>query len=562
VKTQPEDERNKRGGGLSRAALGLAAAIALSSALASACSRGSRPSDDYDPVARARETAGQVGNPEASVPPMCYTKTGGASNPCYVCHTAAHGPNTLADWHLQEEYAFSHAALDNHWKNLFEDRAAAAARLSDEEILRYVREDNCTPLRAALASRGGYEGYVPDLDLTRGFDEEGFARDESGWRAVRYKPFLGSFWPTNGSTDDVFIRLPEAFRKTAAGEASRAVYALNLALLEAAIASDPDAPGGKIDREVEPVDEALAGHDLDGDGAISASVTHIRKLPPTYAGGASSVRLERGLYPRSVEFLHSVRYLDPDAPGMTAARMKELRYSKKVLLLDRWAILRAYEKAQDEKDENLVPVYAGSATSGLRNAFGWQLQGFIEDAQGRLRLQTDEEHRFCMGCHSGLGVTVDQTFAFARKVPGKDGWRPEDVRGIPDVPQLGQTEPETLTYFQRVGAGDELRQNEEILARFFPGGTLDEGEVRRAAPGGDKDLAHLILPSRERALLLDKAYRALVETQSFTLGRDALAAPAVNVHASIDNGSTELGRAGRIHRDGKLRLDWSAAASR
>ena len=62
---------------------------------------------------------------------------------------------------------------------------------------------------------------------------------------------------------------------------------------------------------------------------------------------------------------------------------------------------------------------------------GWQLQGFIEDAEGRLRLQSDEEHRVCMGCHDGIGVTVDQTFSFPRTLPGAEGWRYQDLRGIP-----------------------------------------------------------------------------------------------------------------------------------
>ena len=31
----------------------------------------------------------------------------------------------------------------------------------------------------------------------------------SDWRTVRYQPFPGAFWPTNGSTGDVFIRLPK-----------------------------------------------------------------------------------------------------------------------------------------------------------------------------------------------------------------------------------------------------------------------------------------------------------------------------------------------------------------
>ncbi|MDI1443064.1 hypothetical protein [Polyangium sp. 6x1] len=510
----------------------------------------------YDPLARAREAAGRVENPEASVPPLCYTKTGGASNPCWVCHTSAHGPNVRADAHLQEAYAFSDAALTNHYENLFVDRSAEIALVPDEAILAYVREDNYTPLRRALANARGYEGYVPDLDLDRGFDDEGFARDGSGFRALRFKPFPGTFWPTNGSTDDVFIRLPEAFRTDEHGAPSRAIYRLNLSLLEAAITTDPDAPADRIERAIEPVDERLLGEDLDGDGALAAGVTRVRRLPRTYAGGASGEPIERGIYPRGVEFLHSVRYLDPDAPGYVARRMKELRYSRKVLKLDRWALLRAYEKEQDEKDEGLLPVYTGSATSGLRNAFGWQLQGFIEDAEGRLRLSTDEEHRFCMGCHSGLGVTVDQTFAFARKVPGAEGFRAQDLRGMPDAPELGHAEPEVLTYLRRVGGGDELRANDEMLARFFPGGVLAASELRRAAPGGDRDLAFLLLPSRERALALDKAYRAIVRGQRFDLGRDALLRPAVNVHRAIENGSTDLGKANRIYTDGRLRLDW------
>jgi len=542
-----------------RAGSWLALALALS--LAASCSRsegGGGPGPGYDPLAHARETAGKVGNPEAAVPPPCYTKTGGTSNPCWVCHTKSHGPNTRSDWGLQEEYSFSDVALKNHYENLFVDRRVEMEEITTQEILRYVREDNYEPLRRALATRGDYTGYVPDLDLAQGFDEDGFARDGSGYRAVRYKPFLGAFWPTNGSADDVFIRLPEPFRTDEHGHPSRAVYMLNLALLEAAIGADPDAPDAAVDRAIEPVDERILGQDLDGDRVLTQAATRVRRWPKFYAGGASSIPLERGIYPKDVEFLHSVRYLDPDVPGFAARRMKELRYARKVLRLDRWALLRAYEKEQDDKDEGILPTYPGSAESGLRNAFGWQLQGFIEDEDGWLRLSTDEEHRFCMGCHSNLGVTVDQTFSFARKVPGKDGWRPQDVRGLVDVPELGHTDPETLVYLRRVRGGDELRANDEMLKRFLPSGRLDEDEVRRAGPGGDRDLGYLVLPSRERAIALDKAYRVLVRAQRFDLGRDALAKPAVNVHAVITNGSTELGKAGLVYTDGRLRLDWSA----
>jgi hypothetical protein len=38
------------------------------------------------------------------------------------------------------------------------------------------------------------------------------------------------------------------------------------------------------------------------------------------------------------------------------------------------------------------------------------------------------------------------------------------------------------------------------------------------------------LPSPERALDLDRAYAAIVAEQSFVKGRDAVLAPAANVH--------------------------------
>ncbi|WP_437877244.1 hypothetical protein [Sorangium sp. So ce513] len=519
---------------------------------------------EYDPLATAIARAGHAGNPEASIPPMCYAVTAGGANGCWTCHTIGIGPNTLADHDLQRAYSFSDAARKNPWTNLLEDLTAVAAGMSDAEILEYIREDNYAPLRKALAARPDYPGYVPDLDLDAGFDEEGFARDGSGFRAVRYKPFPGSFWPTNGSAGDVFIRLPAAFREDASGAPSREVYKLNLALLEAAIASPSPLPrAGEAapaavseGREVEPVSEVVAGVDLDGDGVLEPAVTRIRRLPARYAGGAAGVPVRAWLYPRGAELLHSVRYLDPDRPTLLAARMKELRYARKVDEPDDWAITRAYEREAEEKEEGQPPFHPGGPEVGLRNAFGWQIQAFIEDERGRLRLQTVEEHRACMGCHGAVGVTVDHTFSLARKVPGAAGWRHQDLRGMPDVPQAGHAEPEVLTYLRRAGGADDYRGNAEMLARFFPGGALDEAEVRRGAPGGDRDLAYLVAPSRERALLLDKAYRALVRAQRFEAGREVLLGPATGVLRVVEEESTGLGEAQRVYLDGRIHLDW------
>ncbi len=532
----------------------------LGPALAGGCSRNSAAAADYDPTAAALASVGKTRNLEAGVPPMCYTKTGGTSNPCWVCHTRGVGQNHLTDWDLQLEYAFSDTALTNHWSNLFEDRSAFIAQTSDEQILDHVKRDNYEPLRRALSARardGKYPGFVPDLDFSRGVDEQGFARDDSGWRAIRFHPFAGSFWPTNGSTDDVFIRLPAEFRQGADGRASRPVYQLNLALVEAVIASDPTVADLGDGREVEPVDERIIQFDLDGDGRIADGATRIRRLPPRYAGGAAGTALQRDLYPRGTEFIHSVRYIDPDAPNLAARRMKELRYMRKVELHRGWGLLRAYEREADEKDEGVLPRYRGSPEVGLLNPFGWRLQGFIEDRDGRLRLQTEEEHRFCMGCHSSLGVTADQTFSLARKVPGAAGWAYQDLRGLRDRPQVGHTDPEVLTYFRRVQGGDEIRANTELTTRFFPGGVLDEASVRRAAAGGDRDLAWLLSPSRPRALALDKAYLAIVREQSFSAGRDPTLTPARNVHRAIKgNVSTDLGASKHIFRDGRLHLVW------
>ncbi|HEU4411975.1 MAG TPA: hypothetical protein VFS43_42430 [Polyangiaceae bacterium] len=525
---------------------------------AAAAGRGAAGPADYDPLAEARGAAGRVGNKEASVPAACYAKTEGRHNTCWVCHTGPQGENRLADFERQAEYAFSDYGATNRWANLFEDRRAAAAAIGDAEALAYVREDNYGPLRRALAARAEPLAFRPDLELAAGFDALGFARDGSGWRALRYKPFPGAFWPTNGGAGDAFVRLPPAFRADAGGAPSLEVYRANLSILEANVASDPATPAARVDWPIEPLDERALGVDLDGDGALRPGTTRLRGLPARYLGAAGGVRVRKGLYPRGVEFLHSVRYLDPDRPALAAERMKELRYSRKEEELGDWAVGAAYEREAEEKDEGRPPSYRGSAVTGLRNAFGWLLQGYIEDREGRLRLQTDEEHRACMGCHGGLGVTTDATFALPRKVPGAEGWRPQDLRGMPDAPQVGQRDPEVLTYLRRAGGGDELRGNGELRARFFRGGRPDEAALRRAAPGGDRDLADLVAPSRERALALDKAYLALVRAGRFSLGRDAPLAPPDNLHASVEAGApTGLAASGRLYADGRLQLAWA-----
>lgn len=509
--------------------------------------------DRYDPLAVARASLGKLDNREAPIPPQCYTKTDGRANPCWVCHAPARFPNAMVDWDLQASYSFSDAGKTNWWTNLFVDRRAAIAEISDAEILEWIRTDNYTELRDALAAlpEDEYRGYRPDLDFAAGFDEHGFARDGSHWRAFRYKPFPGAFWPTNGSADDVMIRLPTAFRTAADGQQSLAVERANLAILEASLASNPLIADVELRWPIEPIDERAAGIDLDGDRQLEPEVRELVGLPSHYAGAAAKTRVRRGLYPKGTEFLHSVRYVDPDHGA--SVRMKELRYSRRIAELSDLALHAAYQREAEEKQEGNLPQFGGSPLTGLRNNYGWLLQGFIEDRDGRMRVQTEEEQYFCMGCHSNLGVTADQTFSFPRKFPGAAGWAYQDLRGIPDVPQLGHARGEVATYLERARAGDEFRSNAEMIARWLE----PDGRVNEAALASAADLAAIVSPSRERALSLAKAYLLIVREQSFTRGRDPTIEPVVNVHRQITDESTGLSEAKLVHLDGTLRLDWA-----
>ena len=75
------------------------------------------------------------------------------------------------------------------------------------------------------------------------------------------------------------------------------------------------------------------------------------------------------------------------------------------------------------------------------------------------------------------------------------------------------------------------------------------------------DVYELITPSRERALALNKAYKLIVEEQSYLYGRDATLKPAENVYRHINPDEvTPLKPEKRI--DGyDIRLDWSAAGA-
>jgi hypothetical protein len=355
-------------------------------------------------------------NREAPIPPQCYTRTEGRHNPCYVCHQNAlpGRENTMNDGGLQLAYSFSEPGKTNHWQNLFEDRTARIRDITDEEALAWIGDDNFEELRPRLMS-AGFKGWIPDISglgaAAFAFDETGFAKDGSDWVAFNYKPLPSTFWPTNGSTDDVMIRLPDDYRQARDGRPSRTIYLANLSIAEAVIKG--------LDRIDTPeLDEREAGEDLDGDGELG--VVHMLPDVSTWVGKARGYYLQPALYPQGTEFLHTVRYVHVDAAGNVSPsrRMKEVRYMRKAFLMSPDAVRMGYLQEGYDKDEGLLPLYVNRGDEGLDNQLGWLIQSFIESADGRLRTATFEENMSCMGCHSSVGATVDKTFSFARKVDG------------------------------------------------------------------------------------------------------------------------------------------------
>ena len=331
-------------------------------------------------------------NDAANIPSQCYTKTedthGKVHNPCFNCHISSPEPNYLNDWDLQEGYTFPDYATKNHWKNLFKDRTDAVAAISNDTILTYVRESNyfgkkgellLTDKLKNLSSSWDidgdkkWDGYIPDCYYN--FDHEGFDKSPTGaytgWRAFGYYPFLGTFWPTNGSTDDVLIRLPIDFRLSEDGVFDIETYKVNLLIVEALIKQ-------KTIQTFE-INESRYGVDLDKNGKLAIAHQITFEYDPRNAKNMSYVGLAKkkghkiagGFYPKGTDFLHSVRYIDTEGNKniKMAPRMKELRYGKKinwVTYTDHKALVEEeLKEAHDFPDR--LEVFIGDAERGVSN---------------------------------------------------------------------------------------------------------------------------------------------------------------------------------------------------
>ena len=400
-----------------------------------------------------------------------------------------------------------------------------------------------------------WEGYRPDCYFD--FDDEGFDKDKhgtyTGWRAFRYYPFLGTFWPTNGSIDDVLIRLDTPFRQNKDRIVDKEVYKLNLAIVEALVKQK------EIALDIA-MDEKFYAVDLNQNGKIDRAIT-VSPMIKSYVGLAKryldeeKVHLAAGLFPENTEFLHSVRYLDWDDKKdqiALSARMKELRYAKKYTWktyaeIQRTAQSELWESQALDSNEAQIALFRGNYEEGLNNNIGWVYQGFIEDRKGKLRPQTHEETIACMGCHSHLGATSDSTFAFARKFEGtnKDkkeyGWNHWSQKGLngiqePRVEYKNYGEQyEYSFYLQNNHSGNEFRNNDEVKSKFFE----DNGSVKQEMIEAlHDDVTELLFPSKARALDLNKGYKVMVGEQSYIYGRDANVKAMENVYREVSKGST------------------------
>jgi len=153
-------------------------------------------------------------------------------------------------------------------------------------------------------------------------------------------------------------------------------------------------------------------------------------------------------------------------------------------------------------------------------------------------METREETYYCIGCHSGIGAVEDSTFVFPRKLNHNTqqmGWYhwTQKNNAFKDMkePVLADGRHEYTLYLEKNRAGDEFRNNQEVMEKFFDEqGKVKEQEIAKL----HNDISHLIVPSVERALMLNKAYKVIVDEQSYIYGRDAHLKPVTNVHKVVE----------------------------
>ncbi len=557
-------------------------------------------------------------NPYAQVPAQCYIETAsGTQNACLFCHTngvwkTGMGNNNpqagaFADiGNFQLEYSFAPynnstpLATINRWENTLypEKLAAYVAGLGVDsqawDMQSYLRQDNWSKAYAQRPKQNAYwdaSGESPfrllpalnPADLPAQADgfvrsqrtEAGFYRDAqgvmTGWRAINFMPY-GIFTPQTGSVSGIYIRLPVVFMQNDQGHFDTAIYAQNLDLLAKA------------------VQDRLTEQDA-----------------KTYLGKASGVAVQKGVYPVGTEFAHPLHYVDVDAdgrdasvsrfPGTRSQRVKEVRYMIK------W---EDYNPNGQRPTAGAEPtaIYGKDSQGWVDNGAGWYLVGFIEDAKGDLRPQHREELMQCIGCHSGVretemptftsgvGNTVDSTWAFPLQLPNGLGWQEMNYLGYDKTKGVTLAEPQNrdankgeyrLFLEHVVGANlyGEMPTSIEVFladhirtekgyssnwlaidtssAQGYRSSNLERQKLLRemTAKGdyvnADGHIhASLFYPPKADALAGAGRYRQVVVSQRYTLGKDVFAQPPPTFKAYRAANDQPLKLNGQPHAFGEV----------
>jgi hypothetical protein len=382
------------------------------------------------------------------------------------------------------------------WTNFFEPPITKAPRAPDDDVLRYVRQSNdlaadrtlllpksLSPLPHDWDIDGNqaWDGYAPDVWFR--FDDHGFDLrpdgTRSGWRAFAHYPFPGTFFPANGSAADVLVRLPAPFQNDVQGRRDGRIYEINLAIVEA-LATRSDVAN-------EPVDEA--------------DLAPWRRRDHGIADEGGAVREESGL---------------PRLRG--AARPGGARRAQARALPGREPPRELARRARHRQ-------WPGVGLPGLHRSQGRHAPPAVTRGDRLLR-RLPRRPRRNHGFHLLLPAEALRRGVLARLVPlvaARPRGRPRTEAGA----------YEYTKYLEEAGAGDELRENAEVIRRFFD----ERGDLRPDAIRTlHHDVASLLLPSPARALDLDRAYHAVVEAQTFARARDAVLAVSQNVHATVPIG--------------------------
>ncbi len=568
-------------------------------------------------------------NPTAYIPLECYTDTGKAktgeafANPCYVCHNAGNTPvDNAGDWENQINW-LRFPANDNPWLNAvspektIEKILANGKKWTELDLVNKQVKDNKDNKIVSIDNwirknnwesaynqglylgsdnpigLGKYKLDMPPLYKWNGtsfvktnyIDNEGFIytsetthdnTTNTWWRAYDWKHFPG-FFPTNGRLDSAMIRLPEKFRKEN-GIYNKDIYKVNLAILECTIKQVTD------NCEVETLNTQILDKYRIKYQVLADGIKFLQ-VPDYYVGDASNIQVWQykgfekvGLYPVGTEFAHPVYYIDPDwqnnpqLAGKTG-QLKEFRYMKKIAMQD---LSNPPEEGEEGEELAYKPYDNGLMPNDPDT---WLMGGWIEDKNGNLRPQTEEEMAFCIACHGAISGTVDNTFSYWRKLPKSAGWKDTNYGYNSDVYDIkywadklnqiedgnasgylgliaGQYDPkdygEYQLYFTMTNGIDHFRSNNEGICRILGYVTYDSTNNQCISSNGNLDFniakeylkitsstniltnknligyldnnnaikQSLFMPSKDRAYGLDGRYLQVVLTQQFVYGRD------------------------------------------